>query len=142
MAGPNFRAGVMIVVTNADGQLLAFERCGQRGEWQLPQGGIDHGETPENAAWRELDEETGLGGDDVRLVDEYPYWTVYQWPSSYARKQRLGQAHRWFFFELIDDAIEPTPDGKEFCAWKWTTAHDLIGEVVEFRRHPYSQVLL
>ena len=60
------------------GRLMAFERCDTPGAWQLPQGGIDSGETPEQAAWRELEEETGLGPEEVVLDGPLGDWTVYE----------------------------------------------------------------
>jgi putative (di)nucleoside polyphosphate hydrolase len=143
MASPHFRAGVVTVVRRGDGQVLVFERVDVPGAWQLPQGGIESGETPRDAAWRELHEETGLGEDEVRLVDEYDGWTVYQWPDAMRRRknQRLGQVHRWFFFEVVDDDVEPTPDGREFSGWRWMTIDVLLEAVVEFRQVPYRQVL-
>ena len=148
MAKPTFRAGVIIVVRRQDGQVLAFERGDHRGAWQLPQGGIDDGELPRHAAWRELAEETGLGPRHVRLIDEHPHWTVYEWPPEVAAQKRptkvagrLGQAHKWFVFEALHDDVAPVPDGDEFVAWKWTTPPDLIAEVAEFRRPGYEQVL-
>jgi putative (di)nucleoside polyphosphate hydrolase len=148
MAKPNFRAGVITVVRRSDGRVLAFERADPAGAWQLPQGGIDEGETPEQAAWRELAEETGLGHEQVRLVGEHPHWTIYEWPDEVragkARDKvldRLGQAHRWFFFEPLDGELEPVPDGDEFVAWRWMDPSDLLAEVVEFRRPGYQQVL-
>jgi len=141
MANPHFRAGVVAVVRRSDGTVLAFERVDYPGQWQLPQGGMEPGETPEEAAWRELSEETGLSGDDVVLVDEYDGWTVYQWPKRLRNGDRLGQVHRWFFFEPRRDDIEPTPDGTEFSDWRWMTPAVLIDNVVGFRRQPYRQVL-
>lgn len=141
MSGAHFRAGVIIVVRRADGDVLAFERADVRGAWQLPQGGIDLGETPAQAAWRELEEETGLGPSHVRLVGEHPRWTVYELPGSDRHDGRLGQAHRWFVFEVLDDEVEPVPDGHEFVAWRWTRPTDLIAEVVGFRRPGYEDVL-
>lgn len=145
---PNFRAGVIAVVRRADGHVLAFERRSPAGEWQLPQGGIDQGETPLEAAWRELGEETGLGPEHVRLVGEHPFWTVYEWPEDVrlrldapGKTGRIGQAHRWFFFEPLADELEPVPDGHEFIGWKWVDPGDLLSQVVEFRRHGYQQVL-
>jgi putative (di)nucleoside polyphosphate hydrolase len=132
---------VVAAVGRADGQWLAFERNDLAGEWQLPQGGIESDETPEQAAWRELGEETGLGTDDVRLTGEHPYWTVYEWPESAQTENRLGQAHRWFFFEPLNDDLVPTPDGREFCAWRWMNVTELVESVVEMRKHPYRQVL-
>jgi putative (di)nucleoside polyphosphate hydrolase len=141
MVKPHFRAGVVAVVRRSDGQVMAFERADAPGAWQLPQGGIESGETPEQAAWRELWEETGLTKRDVRLVDQPPHWTVYEWPEDMRSTDRIGQAHRWFFFEPLADDVVPQPDGSEFTAWRWMPATDLIECVVEFRRGPYAQVL-
>lgn len=141
MVQPHFRAGVVAVVRRSDGCVLAFERADPPGAWQLPQGGMRAGETPEQAAWRELAEETGLTAGDVRLVDQPSAWTVYELPASLRNSERIGQAHRWFFFEPIVDDLRPTPDGREFTAWRWMTPSELIDQVVEFRREPYRQVL-
>lgn len=141
MAKPHLRVGVIAAVRRADGRLLAFERSDLSGEWQLPQGGIEPGETPTQAAWRELQEETGLDSEQVALVDEYEGWTAYLWPVEMRRGERLGQVHRWFFFEPILDPIEPKPDGSEFRNWKWMTPDQLIERVVDFRKQPYQQVL-
>jgi putative (di)nucleoside polyphosphate hydrolase len=138
----HFRAGVVAVVTNSQGDVLAFERSDVNGQWQLPQGGIEPGETPVAAAWRELTEETGLGPDDVELIDEYPEWTLYEWPDHVQRQgKRLGQAQRWFTFRVFDDDVEPAPDGVEFVSWKWADTDWLIDQVVEFRRPSYERVL-
>ena len=133
---------MVAVVTNSSGHLLAFERSDVAGQWQLPQGGIDRGETPLEAAWRELTEETGLGPDDVDLIDEHPDWTVYEWPLHVRQDgKRLGQAQRWFRFRVRDDDVRPTPDGVEFVSWKWVEPRWLIDQVVDFRRAAYAQVL-
>jgi putative (di)nucleoside polyphosphate hydrolase len=141
MAKPHFRAGVVTVVRRADGRVLAFERSDLTGEWQLPQGGIERGESVVAAAWRELREETGLGESHVRLVGEHDDWTVYAWPERMRANGRIGQAHRWFFFELLDETYEPCPDGVEFCGWRWMHVGELIERVVDFRKAPYRQVL-
>ena len=98
MGSLQFRAGTVAVVSNSKGRVLAFQRTDYPGQWQLPQGGIDKGESAVEGAWRELKEETGLGRKHVRLVGEYPDWTVYEWPDGAKRGARLGQAQRWFFF--------------------------------------------
>jgi len=138
----HFRAGVVIVVRRPDGQVMAFERLDVPGQWQLPQGGLEAAEHPEAAAWRELAEEAGLGPEHVALVGEHPGWTVYEWPRDVvAGGARLGQVHRWFFFEPLADSIAATPDGREFGAWKWVEPSWLITQIVPFRRLSYEQVL-
>jgi putative (di)nucleoside polyphosphate hydrolase len=143
MASTHFRAGVVAVVINSRAQLLAFERSDVAGQWQLPQGGIEPGEAPVSAAWRELEEETGLGSLHVEMVGEYDDWTVYEWPLDVRQQgKRLGQAQRWFTFRALHDEIVPTPDGVEFVSWRWVEPQWLVEQVVEFRRRAYERVLL
>ena len=142
MSKPHLRVGVVAAVRRSDGRLLVFERCDLPGQWQLPQGGVESGESLEQAAWRELEEETGLDARQVVLADEYDGWTAYLWPERMRRGGRLGQAHRWFFFEPVVEPIEPTPDGTEFRDWAWMKPTKLIDRVVDFRKQPYRQVLI
>ena len=138
----HFRANVVAVVTNDKGRVMAFERSDVPGAWQLPQGGLDAGETPEEAAWRELGEETGLTKRDVELVAEFPDWTAYELPSGPRKNGRIGQVQRWFTFKVKHDDVEPVPDGVEFTAWKWVKREWLVDQVVDFRRRSYRRVLL
>ena len=146
-----FRAGVVAVVTDSAWQVMAFERSDIPGAWQLPQGGINVGEDVGVAAWRELFEETGLGPDQVRLIDEYPEWTVYEWPAevrggtgigSSACGHRLGQAQRWFFFRVLrrlGRAGAGRRRVRDLALGRSRTW--LIEQVVEFRRSSYRRVL-
>jgi putative (di)nucleoside polyphosphate hydrolase len=148
MSGPHFRAGVVAVVARSDGRVLVFERSDHAGQWQFPQGGIESGETPVEAVWRELHEETGLDGSHVTLVREHPQWTVYEYPANSERPptpgrrlDRLGAAHRWFFFTANHDAITPAPDGSEFVSWAWWPVDQVLSSVAEFRQPSYRAVL-
>jgi putative (di)nucleoside polyphosphate hydrolase len=131
-----------MVVRGIDDRLLAFERGDVRGQWQLPQGGLEVGEDPLAAAWRELHEETGLGPNEVQAVAQYPDWVPYEYPDELkTAKGRLGQLHRWFLFDALRADIVPTPDNREFVAWQWVTREWLIESVVDFRRAGYQLVL-
>lgn len=147
MASLFFRAGVVMVVRHPDLEhVMAFERADARGSWQLPQGGMDEGETPIESAWRELREETGLGPDHVDVLAEFPDWVAYEWPEELRkgkpnRKDRIGQVQRWFLFNVHSLEVQPAPDGSEFVAWKWVTTDWLIDHVPEFRREAYRRVL-
>ncbi len=140
--GPHFRAGVVIVVQNTRGEVLAFERTDSPGSWQLPQGGIDDGESSFEAAARELREETGLTEREVELTEQSDGWTVYELPAGFRKQSAIGQAHRWFRGTICDDAIVPSPDGSEFSRWKWMMPSELVDDVIEFRRDGYRQQLL
>jgi len=153
MASQNFRAGVVIVVRHPDlRRVLAFERMDARGSWQLPQGGLDADEEPLDAAWRELQEETGLSADHVEVRAEFPDWIAYEWPPEIQSDdrnrhpgrpggQRRGQVQKWFLFDALSEDVVPTPDGSEFVAWRWVDAHWLVANVVEWRRTAYERVL-
>jgi len=143
MASSNFRAGAVAVVSNSHGQVLAFERSDVPGAWQLPQGGIDVGESSYDAAWRELGEESGLGPDDVEMIGEHPTWMAYEFPDHVrAEGKRLGQVQRWYFFRALSDDVIPSPDGVEFVAWRWVEREWLVEHVVGFRSDVYRTVLL
>jgi putative (di)nucleoside polyphosphate hydrolase len=143
MASAHFRACAVAVIARADGRILAFERTDHPGTWQLPQGGLEPGESWETGAWRELGEETGLGPDEVRLVGEHPRTVCYEFPEALRmqRPDRLGQATRWFFFEPRIDPLIPRPDHVEFKDWRWFEGADLIDQVVQFKRDAYVEVL-
>jgi len=140
MAHETFRVGVGLVVSNAKGEVLAIERSDRPGAWQLPQGGVDEGESTLDAAFRELEEETGLARKHVAFVAEYPAWLGYELPErARSRKTGRGQVHRWFSFRLkADEEAIRLAKGGEARSWKWMTWSDLVVATVEFRRGVYE----
>lgn len=151
MAAQSFRAGVVMVVRRDNGDLLVGERADNPGSWQLPQGGIDPDESPLEAAWRELGEETGLTENEVRLVSELPDWIAYEWPPELRRETRKfgrsvrGQVQKWFLFGVIPNGddhahhVDPRVDGDEFRAWTWMDPHSVVDTVIEWRRDAYRR---
>lgn len=141
-----FRANAGIAVLNPKGQVLAVERGDAPGAWQLPQGGIDPGETALEAAYRELQEETTLTPDAVELVGEYPDWLVYELPVAFRRpKTGLGQAQRWFVFRLTAQAarqfkVGNLPPGGENRALAFMDFAEVARKIPAFRRDVYAKL--
>ncbi|MEY2908209.1 MAG: hypothetical protein RLZZ602_732, partial [Pseudomonadota bacterium] len=94
-----FRPNVGIIISNAEGSVLWGRRIGGRDSWQFPQGGIHAGESPEEAMYRELDEEVGLKPEHVDIIGRTKSWLRYRLPSRYIRRHEqpvcVGQKQRW-----------------------------------------------
>jgi len=124
MNPPYFRPGAGSVIFNQHGKVLVFERADLPHTWQFQQGGLDGNETPQEALWRELREETGLLESDFLSCTAYPDWTLYTYNEETRAKfstNCLGQVHRWFFLHLRDDVVIDLTRAtdNEFTAWKW-----------------------
>jgi putative (di)nucleoside polyphosphate hydrolase len=142
--GQYFRANVGAVVCNGAGDVLALQRRGKPGAWQLPQGGLDEGEDPSRAALRELCEETGIAESDVELIAEHPRWLAYELPAEMRSKRTgRGQVQKWFLFRLRADVPIDLSQAEhdEFDAHKWTRLEALAREVWQVRRHVYDELL-
>lgn len=115
--------------------------------WQMPQGGIDEGEDPLDAAYRELEEETGVGRGHVSFVQQTAGWLDYDFPPDLQLgrwKDRFrGQTQMWveFRLEAPDSVINLTHDDVEFSDWRWMTKRDLLTAIVPFKRAIYKAVL-
>ena len=143
-----FRPNVGIMVANGQGQVLWARRVGQDA-WQFPQGGINQGETPEQALYRELGEEIGLDENDVELLAGTRGWLRYKLPKRLIRKGSkpvcIGQKQKWFLLRLVGEEsrirfdIDDTP---EFDGWRWVSYWYPMGKVVAFKREVYRKALL
>jgi putative (di)nucleoside polyphosphate hydrolase len=129
------------------GRVFLGRRADIRGEvWQMPQGGIEPGETPRAAALRELVEEVGT--PKAVILAETREWLCYDLPAELAAARwhgrYRGQAQRWFAlgFEGRDAEIDIAQHAKpEFDAWRWAALDELVPLIVEFKRPLYERVV-
>ena len=142
-----FRPNVGIVLVNSWGQVLWARRAGQQG-WQFPQGGIEEDETPEEALFRELNEEVGLQQSDVRILSRTQGWLRYRLPKHLQRHHSkplcIGQKQKWFLLQMLcsDDKVHFNSCGEpEFDDWRWVSYWYPISQVVLFKRDVYRRAL-
>ena len=143
-----YRPNVGIIVINKLGQVLWAKRLGKQGGWQFPQGGIDEGENPEDALYRELHEEVGLLSEAVKILGQTKGWLKYDLPDHMVRKNSdigfLGQKQKWFLLELVagdDKVILDTGVSPEFQDWKWVSYWYPVSKIVDFKRQVYRSAL-
>lgn len=142
-----YRPNVGIVICNRQGQVLWARRYGQH-SWQFPQGGINPGESPEQAMYRELFEEVGLSRKDVKILASTRNWLRYKLPKRLVRWDTkpvcIGQKQRWFLLQLtsndkdINVQQSKTP---EFDGWRWVSYWYPVRQVVSFKRDVYRRVM-
>nr|WP_040482329.1 RNA pyrophosphohydrolase [Luminiphilus syltensis] len=143
-----FRPNVGMIIANDAGQVLWGKRIAGRDSWQFPQGGIHPGESPEQAMYRELDEEVGLSRDQVRILATTRGWLRYRLPARYIRRHEqpvcVGQKQKWFLLRLTgadsDVRVDAHPD-PEFVGWRWVSYWYPITGVVDFKRGVYRSAL-
>jgi putative (di)nucleoside polyphosphate hydrolase len=142
MTLPPYRQGVVVVVVNSDGLLLACERSDRSGAWQLPQGGIEPGEAPQETMLRELLEE--IGTNDVEVIGEVIEPISYDYPEAMRSRGYRGQEHRYFLVRL-KDGIEPdfaNAHAKEFLQGRWMTSAEFLPLVHEVKVEAYRKAIL
>jgi len=142
-----FRPNVGIILLNLRNQVFWGKRI-RTHSWQFPQGGIDRGETPEQAMFRELHEEVGLRPDHVRIVARTRDWLRYEVPDRYIRRDARGhykgQKQIWYLLQLTGqdwDLNLRATSHPEFDAWRWNDYWVPLDVVVEFKRGVYEMAL-
>ncbi len=142
-----FRANVGIMLANAKGELLWARRVGQDA-WQFPQGGINQGENPEQALFRELHEEIGLSKKDVEIIACTRGWLRYRLPQRLLRRGSeplcIGQKQKWFLLRMLAEDSEVVFDAgekPEFDDWRWVSYWYPLGQVIPFKRDVYRRAL-
>ncbi len=143
-----YRRSVGILLLNEVGAVFVGQRIDATQEaWQMPQGGIDPGETPRVAVLRELEEETGIRPDLVTILAESRAWLRYDLPERIADKvwkgRYRGQEQRWFAARFLgrEADINIETAHPEFRAWRWAPPHELPAYIVPFKRALYEAVL-
>ncbi|MDJ0821122.1 MAG: RNA pyrophosphohydrolase [Paracoccaceae bacterium] len=144
-----YRRNVGVMLANAAGQVFVGQRMDSEFDaWQMPQGGIDKGEDPREAALRELQEETGVTPDLVTVEAETDGWIAYDLPHDIVPRIWKGcfkgQEQKWFLlrFHGTDEQVRiDADDHQEFSEWRWLAPDEVLQQIVPFKRPVYEQVL-
>jgi putative (di)nucleoside polyphosphate hydrolase len=142
-----YRPNVGIILCNAKNEVFWGKRIKEH-SWQFPQGGIKVGETPEQAMYRELQEEVGLLPSHVRILGRTRDWLRYDVPTHWIKREwrgsYRGQKQIWFLLRLTGrdcDVSLRASSHPEFDAWRWNTYWVQLDNVIEFKRGVYQQAL-
>ena len=143
-----YRANVGVMVLSKSGDVFVAQRLEHYANaWQMPQGGIDPGEGPAEAALRELEEETGINSSKVVILAETQNWIPYELPPDLIPKlwngKYRGQKQKWFLMRFLgeDTDIDIETEEPEFSSWKWIAPSALPEAIVPFKRDVYVAVL-
>jgi putative (di)nucleoside polyphosphate hydrolase len=142
-----FRPNVGIILLNANNEVWWGKRVREH-SWQFPQGGIKYGETPEQAMYRELEEEIGLRQEHVKIVGRTRDWLRYEVPDHFIKREvrghYRGQKQIWFLLRMVardNDVNLRLTDHPEFDAWRWHDYWVPLDVVIEFKRDVYQRAL-
>ena len=143
-----YRPNVAIVIVNAKNQVFWGKRIREH-SWQFPQGGINPGETPERAMYRELLEEVGLVAEYVRVLGRTRDWMRYDVPQHWIKREwrgsYRGQKQIWYLLRLTgrdSDMNLRASEKPEFDAWRWHDYWVPLEAVIDFKREVYRQALI
>ena len=142
-----YRRCVGMMILNNIKEILVGKRLDHpSGFWQMPQGGIDENENPEEAVWREMMEE--IGTNKAKLLKVSSQWINYDIPSETLKTlpwghKYIGQTQKWFAFQFTgeENDINDGTVNPEFSEWKWTKINLIVDEIVPFKRDVYSTIL-
>lgn len=142
-----YRSNVGIILLNKKNEVFWGKRINQN-SWQFPQGGINLGESPKEAMYRELTEEIGLHSCHVEIIGRTRDWLRYEVPDHWIRREwrgnYRGQKQIWYLLRLVgrdSDVSLRTSIHPEFDAWRWNQYWVELESVVEFKRQVYHQAL-
>ena len=144
-----YRPNVGLALFHKNGLVFVAKRIATDGpyQWQMPQGGVDRGEAPADAALRELEEEIGVRAEHVDLLEETPDWLHYDFPIDVRTKMKprgryLGQRQKWYAFRFKgrDADIRLDLHTPEFVDWRWAPLQSTPGLVIPFKRPVYEEV--
>lgn len=143
-----YRPCVGVMLINPSGEVFVGNRIDTPGDhWQMPQGGIDEGEDPLQAAFRELEEETGVQSQKVTLLRVSEEWLHYDLPQDVSRRiwkgRFRGQKQKWVAFRFLGDDADIVLDNHkpEFDAWRWVPMASLPDLAVSFKRDIYTEIV-
>ena len=143
-----YRPGAGVMLLNREGKVFVAQRIDSTLEaWQMPQGGLDAGEDPEDGALRELEEETGIPRDKVEVIARLERTLFYDLPTDLVGKlwkgRWRGQEQHWFLLRFLGDDtdIDIETAEPEFRAWRWVEPDDLPAIIVPFKKKLYEEVL-
>lgn len=141
----NYRPSAGVMLFDARGLVWVGQRINTPGAWQMPQGGIDPGETPAEAALRELEEETGTG--KAELLAESEGWLVYDLPPELMGRawggRYRGQVQKWFACRFLGEDADIDIHGvdhPEFNEWQWVDIDRVPRLIVDFKRAVYEEI--
>ena len=139
------RKGVGVVLLNKNNQIFVARRIDNPKDfWQMPQGGIDKGETPLEAAYRELKEETSI--KSVKIIQEIKDEITYNLPDNLLgiiwKGKYKGQTQKWLVMKFLGDdkEIDLKTKHPEFLEWKWINIENITDKVVDFKLHVYEKI--
>lgn len=142
-----YRPNVGIILVNARNEVFWGKRIREH-SWQFPQGGIKHGESPQQAMYRELYEEVGLLPEHVKILGRTRGWLRYDVPKHWIRREwrntYRGQKQIWFLLRLVGrdtDVCLRASKHPEFDAWRWSEYWVPLEAVIEFKRQVYQKAL-